>query len=252
MRVWQRLAGEGKLTGPQATFMKQTKPVEELYDTQADAWEVNNLATDPEHRAALERLRRAHLAWVTDICDLGFLPEADLRTRFSGKPPYEAVRKNPSLYPQQRIREAAELAGQTDPDAVGKLAGLLKDSDAAVRYWAILGLTALGPKAHPAADTLSKCLRDVSPNVRLAAAETLCHLGKTDGALQVLMDGLVDDSEWVRLQAANALDRLDDGARPALAAMRRARATPGRYVSSVIDHALEQLRHGGVSRNRER
>ncbi len=241
MQVWQRMADEGKLSGAQAVFMQRTKPAEELYDTKADPWEVKNLAGDPKHRVVLERMRGAHLAWMKEIRDLGLLPEADLRTRFGDRPPYDAVRQDPDAYAQERILAAAELANRMDPAAVSKLVGLLSDGDAAVRYWAATGLGALGAKAQPAGDALGKGLKDAAPNVRLAAAEALCGLGRVDEAMPVLVEGLKDRNEWVALHAANILDRLDERARPALAAMKEAAAGGKRYVTRVLQHAVTQL-----------
>jgi len=145
------------------------------------------------------------------------------------------------VYPQKRIREAADLAGQMDPSAAGKLATLLSDADPAVRYWAATGLTALGDGAKSATDALLKVLRDASPDVRLAAAEALCSLGRCDDALPVLIEGLKHDSEWVRLRAANVLDRIDCKARSALKEMKHASKDPNRDVRKVIGHALEEL-----------
>ena len=56
-----------------------SRPPEELYDSQADSWEVTNLIDAPEHQARLADLR-AHLdAWITATGDLGFvLPETRL------------------------------------------------------------------------------------------------------------------------------------------------------------------------------
>ncbi|MBN1345348.1 MAG: sulfatase-like hydrolase/transferase [Phycisphaerae bacterium] len=244
MRVWQRLADEGKLTGPAAVFMAKTKPPEELYDTQADPWEVRNLASDPNHRDTLERLRKAHVDWVMEIRDLGFLPEADLRTRFGGRAPYEAVRKTPEAYPLERILAAADLASRMQPEALPKLLALLKDKDAAVRYWAVVGLSALGDKAGPAAEAVAGELKDSSPEVRIIAAELLCRLGRVSEGLPVLIDGLTNENEWVRLRAANLLDHLDEKARPAFDAMTRASKAPKQnpYVNRVLDHALGELK----------
>ena len=78
MKEWRRLAKEGQLTGPQKLFFAATKPVEELYDTQADPHETSNLAGDAKHAATLVRLRAAHEAWREAIGDLGLIPEAEL------------------------------------------------------------------------------------------------------------------------------------------------------------------------------
>src|SRR5262249_13823882 len=132
MKVWQRLADEGKLTGAPAVVMARTKPTEELYDTEADPHEVTNLAGSKEHQEVLGRLRERHRAWMKAIIDLGLLPEADLRTRFAGRPEYEAVRRDPKLYPFDRIAAAADLANGRRPADRPKLVELLKDDDKAV------------------------------------------------------------------------------------------------------------------------
>jgi len=88
MRSWQRLADAGKLSGAAAVYMAREKPVEELYDVDSDPFELRNLATAPEHRETLERLRGVHRRWQEETIDLGLLPEADLRTRFGNEAPY--------------------------------------------------------------------------------------------------------------------------------------------------------------------
>jgi len=244
MRIWQQLADEGKLTDPQAQFMTMTKPSEELYDTQADPWEINNLAADPEHRVELDRLRHALRIWMHEIRDLGLLSEADLRTRFDGQSPYDAVRKDPSSYPFERIQNAAILAAEMKLVYAETLTALLKDPDSAVRYWAALGLGALSVKAQSATEALLTALKDPSPSVRLVAAEAVAGLGQEEEALPVLIVGLKHNNKWVRLQAAQILDRLDDKARPALAAMQHGCSDDKKeYVTRVLKHAIPQIEH---------
>jgi uncharacterized sulfatase len=247
MKVWQRLADEGKLTGPQAVFMAKTKPMEELYDTASDPHEIKNLADSPEHRAVLDRLREVHRQWQKEIIDLGLLPESDLRTRFGKTPEYEAVRKDPKLYPLDRIAAAADLANRMDPASLPKLVELLKDNDAAVRCWGVIGVGALASDerrldAKTAIDGLKKALADPSATVRVAAADALCRHGFFDDAVPVLIKGLQDDNEWVRLQAANILDRIDDRARPALEVIQQARKDKNQYVVRVVEHILRDLK----------
>lgn len=96
MKEWRRLAAEDKLVGPQKIFFSPTKPSEELYDTEADPHEVNNLADKPEMKATLERLRAAHENWRKSTGDLGLVPEPELieRMRPGGK---QAVTANPKI-----------------------------------------------------------------------------------------------------------------------------------------------------------
>jgi uncharacterized sulfatase len=241
MRDWQRLADEGELTGPPAAFMALSKPVEELYDTEADPFEVDNLASSPEHREILDRLRAEHRRWRREIIDLGLLPESDLRARFGDLPPYDAVRLDPSSDPFDRIAEAADLAGRGDPSDIDDLADLLDDPDPAVRWWALTGLAIRGESAGPVASRVLGAREDPAPWVRVAAADVLCRLGRVDEAIPTLVEVLGSENEWVRLRAINVLDRLDGLAAPAGPAIRKALEDPNNYVVRVAEHAIEAL-----------
>ena len=74
--VWnllKELHTQGKLTPAQAALCAPTMPDEELYDTDADPFEIHNLAqsTDPAHQAALKRLRAELEKWITETDDQG-------------------------------------------------------------------------------------------------------------------------------------------------------------------------------------
>ena len=233
MKVWQRLHDEGKLSEVQDRFFR-TKPAEELYDTVADPWELTNLAADPAQRETLERLRGELRHWILEIRDLGFLPEAELRTRFGAMPPHEAVRKDPRNYPLERILDAADLASRGEAACVD----LLKDEDSAVRYWGAVGCVVRGEQAKPAEEALLKALGDPSPSVRVAAADALTRIGRVDAALPILERGLKDDSEWTRLHAATLLDVLGAKADPVRDALKAASTDKNEYVRRVIEHAV--------------
>ena len=81
MQEWLRLHAAGALTGPAALWMRNSRPAEELYDTRADPHQVRNLASDPEHRATLERLRDAVSGWMARIGDQGLLNEPEMIAR---------------------------------------------------------------------------------------------------------------------------------------------------------------------------
>ena len=67
----------GTLSGPPLALMAERAPEEELYDIDADPFEIKNLATSdlPEHREVLARLRGALDTWITETGDRGHLPE---------------------------------------------------------------------------------------------------------------------------------------------------------------------------------
>ncbi|MFM7056133.1 MAG: sulfatase-like hydrolase/transferase [Planctomycetota bacterium] len=69
LQAMRRLQDSGGLTDEQSLIMAQTRPVEELYDTQSDPWEFRNLAAVPEHQARLLIMRGALMQWQRDTGD---------------------------------------------------------------------------------------------------------------------------------------------------------------------------------------
>jgi N-sulfoglucosamine sulfohydrolase len=78
--MW-RLHLEGKLEGVQ-NIMFGKRPVEELYDTVSDPFELNNLATDPGHRDQLLELRHALDEWRKQYDEYGDMSEEQMVERF--------------------------------------------------------------------------------------------------------------------------------------------------------------------------
>ena len=73
-----RYEKEGKLNEIQTLWFQKTKPIEELYDTWEDPYEVKNLASDPRFHDILERLRNKHMEWKEYTKDWGLIPETEL------------------------------------------------------------------------------------------------------------------------------------------------------------------------------
>ena len=252
MQELRRVAREGGMTGVEKPFWEPTKPLEELYDVQADPNEVRNLAGSPAHEQTLSRMRKRLWDWMAQTKDIELLPEAEMHIRAAGLTPYE-IGQNPQKYPQARILAAAELVG-TGPKVLAALVDYLADQDSAVRYWAAVGLDALGAEAAPARQALKKALEDPSPNVRFTAAGALCRLGFAEDAVPVLAQGLMDSREVVVLHAARTLELLGDKARPAVPQMELARKKckkiDGSYrnnnyamfIDWALKHALENCK----------
>jgi len=237
MQEFRRLRAEGKLEGPAALFMRERKPVEELYDLDSDPHELNNLVGSDEHRQVLERMRKALREWMLRTRDLGPLPEAQMHERCAGGPAYDMARR-PGAYDVERTLEAAELAGR-GKEAVLDLLQLLSDEDDSIRFWAVTGLCAAGSGTQEILTAFNKALKDPSTTVRVAAADALRRTGAVDEVLPTLTKALRDENEWVRLRAVTALDEMGQKARPVLAEIRRARKDSNQYVQRVVRHAMK-------------
>lgn len=81
MQELVRMKAEGTLTGAAALWMQNSRPAEELYDTQADPHQIRNLAAEPAHLETLERMRRAVTDWMDRIEDQGLINEAEMIER---------------------------------------------------------------------------------------------------------------------------------------------------------------------------
>lgn len=214
--VWKQLHDEGKLEPPQTYFWKK-KPAEELYDLQTDPDEVNNLAGSPEHRSILEELRRAQREQVLRVRDVGLLSEAEMHSRADGMSIYE-MGHDPERYPLERVLEMAELASSLKPDSLPRLRDGLGDADAAVRYWAAMGILIRGDGAlRSTRVAIRRALQDESPSVRIVTARALGRFGDDADlrrALPVLMELAPPDKNgaYVSMLALDAIVALDDRA----------------------------------------
>jgi len=73
-----RLDAEGKLAGPQKSWMAYSRPPEELYDVKADPFQINNIISDPEYKTILGELRNKHKEWTLETGDMGHLNEPEM------------------------------------------------------------------------------------------------------------------------------------------------------------------------------
>jgi len=78
MKVIVKMKDKGQLNEQQMLWFRPTKPVEELYDCEADTWQFKNLADDPAYANKLKELRQAYDKWIKEVGDLSALPEAQM------------------------------------------------------------------------------------------------------------------------------------------------------------------------------
>lgn len=204
---WEQAWLNGECNQTQSIFWG-TKPAEELYDTENDRWEVNNLANDPAYREVLERMRAANREWMNRIHDTGFIPEADRIERTGETPVYDYMRSGKVNLAE--IIAAAETATLANPAMLDTLVLYLANGESAIRYWGATGLLMLGDHAAPAKEQLITALDDPSPNVVVMAAEVLYNLGETEAAKKALLGVLTNPNEFARCFALNTIDAVND------------------------------------------
>lgn len=98
-------AAAGQLDGVQRLLFAETRAPEELYDLDADPWEVRNLAADPVHSKTLGKLRSMLEQWIEQTQDQGRTPEPESRydadmAAYQGRKPNPEVAKKIALMKQ--------------------------------------------------------------------------------------------------------------------------------------------------------
>jgi N-sulfoglucosamine sulfohydrolase len=240
-RSWEQAFKAGKCNAAQSAFWLP-KPSEELYDEQADPYEVKNLADDAGHRPVVERMRRALREQLLANRDTGFMPESEMVRRSVGTTAREFAQDD-SRYPLARIIDAADLASRRDGDATATLVEWMADPDAVIRYW---GATGICVRQQPAgaveitSEPLRKLLKDQSSAVRVAAAESLCRTGHEKEGLASLVDSVARGDSLLALNALISLGDIAKPAKDAIAASLRGKKDP--YVERASEWLLEKLR----------
>ena len=173
---WRKMHAEGKLNGAQRAFF-EAKPVEALYDLEADPHEVNNLATDPQHARTLVQLRKRLRSWLDEKHDLSAYPDSHL---------IDHALENPTRFGEEnaaqirRLWDTADLALLPFDEARPELEKALASSDPLQKYWALTACSCFGKDAAPLYAAARQLLEDEHPLVRLRAAEFLGITGQVN------------------------------------------------------------------------
>jgi HEAT repeat protein len=132
------------------------------------------------------------------------------------------------------LHQLTEMGDQ----AVPLLEEALKSENA--RYWALLALADMGPKAAAAADGITAALGDEKPEIRMQAAMALGAIGaEARTAGPALVKALDDEQPSVRYGAAYALGKVGD--RRAGAALQKTAASDDEMLSMISNWAIAQM-----------
>jgi len=210
MKELRRLKDLGNLTKAQQTMWAPTRPVEELYDTQNDPYEINNLAQHGDFQEILKKMRNALKEWAVRTKDSGLLHETDMHKLGEETTIYEAL-QNEEIFPVRQLLRVSDLMIEEKLQS-SRIIKLLQSSEWTDRFWAVLVL-----RTHPLhdkeiIDELKILLDDPRSSIQLTTAQTLCELGHCSKALKVIEQGLYNEDKMVRLYAARIFEELGEKA----------------------------------------
>lgn len=174
--AWRDAAKNGSLPKLHSAMWKTPQPVEMLFDTQDDPWEIHNLAADPAHAERLAAMRARLRATMASVRDTSLVPEPMWNELAREKTIHDYVRSAAfDLDATLDIAFAATSMNSWDADRFIKALG---SKDPVIRYWAATGWLIHAKQAAPAIDALTKCLADPQPLIRIVAAEALIAAGQ--------------------------------------------------------------------------
>lgn len=247
-RVWNEMYRAGDLNEAQAKFW-QDKPVEELFDLQADPDEINNLANSADYRKKTAELRNTLQNWMQETLDLGLLPEAEMHRLAGSQSPREYALTHKKLF--ARLSDVAfRSMDPTDGYSTQELIKLSADPYSGIRFWAVRGLATRSNRDTKRNKALMTASNDVSPSVAIAACDGLLSdesISTQRKAVERLIE-LADVNRQGHFAAVAALNVLDMNASLTEAEIRQiseltreAKQPPvrlGKYVGKLIDHAI--------------
>lgn len=204
--AWRDAAENGTLSPLHTAMWIVPQPLEMLFDTQKDPWEISNLAGDPAHAALLAAMRAKLRSTMASVLDTGLIPEPMWRDLAGKKTIHDYIRS--ANFDLDSTLDLALAAASPDGWDESRFVQALDSKDPVIRYWAAKCFLIHAGKATAAMDALTKCLTDPQPLIRIVAAEALIAAGRTQPGKDALlatreMRMSPECSQWL----ANALKR---------------------------------------------
>ena len=174
---WRQLYKKGKLNAIQRQFF-ETRPVEALYDIEADPHETRNLSSDPDFAKVLDEMRNLMGSELRRINDLSFFPEPVM---------LKEAMKSPVNYGKDKSDHIKRLVGIADlqlkpyKKVESQIKEALLSNDPWSRYWGCIVASSHGQSPEDIVHLTKNLAKDdPEPLVRCRAAEFLGLTGKGD------------------------------------------------------------------------
>ena len=241
-KAWQRAWQEGTLETRFAALWEGGQPVEELYDTQEDPWEVHNLAGENDQQSRLVEFRRRLRAGMVSRRDTGIVPESLFADVAGDRTMMEAL-ADPE-FPYEMLLDLALTVSQASPSTTPQLRKALDGEHPCQRYWGAVGCGILGPQLESTCvSALRDRLSDPFAAVRIAAADALVRCGHRKDAFESIAAEFHREIAYeAHLQLFNTISQnnLWDAVPPAWAAGQLAREDAEEYVKRFARRVQER------------
>ena len=186
---WRTLWRAGKLNDAQSQFFR-ARPVDLLFDVEADPHEVKNLSADPAHAEKLKELRGRLNEVVKGLPDLSFFPESHLTENAMSDPVSFGQKHKEAI---ARYVDIANLAVLPFSEAKDEIENALGSDDAMARYWGAMVCSSFGSAAKTLTPKVEPLLQDDSEVVRMRASEFLGLINHIDATKELV--ALINSTE---------------------------------------------------------
>jgi len=161
-RSWRKAWVDGKTNPVQSKLWQPEQPTEELYDTQKDPWEIENLAGNAAYQAQLETMRKACFDLMLEYQDVGLIPEPIVEELSSDTSIVSFA--NSKEFPRKQILELAFLASEASPEHLTRFTNAIELESPVERYWGLRGISLLLSKEAVDMGSFGDKIQEISQN----------------------------------------------------------------------------------------